>query len=445
MTEPNQNAHPDGPPAAGEDPGPGSTYGSRFDRRRFLALAAGAAAVGGAGYAALQRGNTLDALGPLPTNPTSTAPATTTSSTVPPPASTTEPPPTTTLPAPADSILVVVQMGGGNDGLNTLVPEAGFYRDARPTLAIPEADRVALAGYSDARLHPAMAPLASYWADGQMAFVHGLGLPGQSRSHFQAMDHWWAGHPDPPVGTGWLGRWLDAAIADDNPFAGLGLAFGSPALQGRRRLTTSVLAPQQMLLSRVGPVAAERVAQAYREIGGAEPTGRGFRAAYRATMAPAIEATDAFEILAPDLTDFNGQRRRTVSEALEAAAGVIELDLGTRVVVVGAGGFDTHANQANMQAELLTDVAEGIDLFLQRMAEVGRAEQVMVMTTSEFGRRIPQNASAGSDHGDGGTQWIVAPGLASTWGTGRMVGEVRPNPADRENVLVDIDTRSLYA
>nr|MCU0271172.1 hypothetical protein [Acidimicrobiales bacterium] len=178
-------------------------------RRRFIATGAAAAGVTATGYAAWRV---------LVSDQVEQATAPSTSSTA-----------TTTPPRPPRT-LVVVQLSGGNDALNTLPPADGRYRDARPTLAVPEAELVALAGTDQWALHPSLAPLASRWQDGTLAAVAGIGFDEQSRSHFAALDTWWSALPGQARTTGWLGRWLDATTGsgDPNPLRAIALGSGSP-------------------------------------------------------------------------------------------------------------------------------------------------------------------------------------------------------------------------
>ena len=210
-----------------------------LSRRAFLAMAGGAAAtsagVGAAVWAALVRDHVDDALAGASGSTASELPAA-------------SGPTRSSAASTAAHVLVVLQLGGGNDGLNTLVPAVGRYRDARPKIAIPEAQLVSIdtPGYG---LHPALAPLRGRWNAGQIAAFEGIGLRAQTRSHFKAMDTWWAGTDGATSTTGWLGRWLDATeAATPNPLRSISLGTGAPALIGERSLPTVVLSPAQFAL-----------------------------------------------------------------------------------------------------------------------------------------------------------------------------------------------------
>src|SRR3954451_9000189 len=139
-------------------------------------------------------------------------------------------------------VLVVVQLSGGNDALNTVVPHDGRYHDLRPHLAIADDDLVALNGETTAGLHPALQPLAHLWDARQLAILPCVGFATGSRSHFESQAVWWTGSPDHQLKTGWIGRWLDATgAAVDNPLVAVSLGGGAvPALASERSEATAI-------------------------------------------------------------------------------------------------------------------------------------------------------------------------------------------------------------
>lgn len=354
---------------------------------------------------------------------------------------------TAASPRHPDRVLVVLECSGGNDGLNTLVPSSGRYRDARGLLAVPEADLVALAGEPTYALHPSLAPLAGQWEAGRLAALAGIGLEGQSRSHFQATDTWSRGTAQ-RVTTGWLGRWLDATgegDQGDNPLRAVALGGRTTSLLAERSLSTYVRDPGAFAVDPLPGRDAEALVAAL--LATAEPlSGDPLTAAVQASVPAAVDATallaEAVGDGADDLARL-GRGRGAHGQAtalLAVAAEVLALGVGTQVVVVGVTGFDTHAGQAPRQAALLADVAEGIDGFLRAMADQGRADRCLVVTTSEFGRRVVPNASAGTDHGYAGVQFAVGPGVR-----GGIVGQSDLAHLVDGDLPVVIDTRSLYA
>jgi uncharacterized protein (DUF1501 family) len=370
-------------------------------------------------------------------------------------------------------VLVVVQLGGGNDALNTLVPADGRYRDARRTLAIPEAQLVPVAGIPYG-LHPALAPLATRLSAGQVAALYGLGFRSQTRSHFTAMDTWWAGTDGAASTTGWLGRWLDATEGPTpNPLRAISLGTGAPALIGTRSLPTVVLSPSQFALRAPRGTDARSIADAFMATA-APAVAAPWHAAAQAAVPTALDAIAMLErvraqaaaaepdepatpgttpnvapttvaptTVAPTTTVAAGARPAadSATSLLQVAAGIIELDLGTRVLLVGMNGFDTHAGQADRQADLLADLASGITAFFDRLERSGLADRVLLVTTSEFGRRVAENGSGGTDHGQAGVQFLASPALRG----GRVVGEPGLDRLVDGDLPIGIDTRSLYS
>ncbi len=342
-----------------------------------------------------------------------------------------------------DRVLVVVQLGGGNDGLNTLVPADGRYRDLRPTLALPEADLLPLTGATGFGLAPALAPLLPLWREGRLAAVNGMGMVGQSRSHFVALDSWWRGSPDPTLRGGWLGRWLDATIeGEPDPLRAIALGSGAPALAAERSPSTVVQSPELFSL-RVAPGIDDR-AQAAAFAALAEPLSSDpLLAAVQESIPATISAVDLLDQALGEADAATDQvaGRASVSALLTAAAEIVGMGVGTRIIHVGVGGFDTHSEQLRSHPDLLADVATGVAQFFAAAEAQGNADRVLLVTTSEFGRRVRENGSAGTDHGTAGLQVLCGAGVAG----GRVIGDVDLVNLDDGDVPVDVDTRSVYA
>ncbi len=340
-----------------------------------------------------------------------------------------------TVPA-SGRVLVVVQMGGGNDALNTLVPDDGRYHDARPTLALPDGDLLPLAG-TDMRLHPSLAPLADHWDRGDLAALHTIGLPEQSRSHFVALDTWWAGSRASTSAGGWLGRWLDATASDDaNPVRAVALGGGSPALVGHVSSPAVVQSPGALeLQDRSG---ADLVTAAFEDMGGA---GDGLLGQARAAIPTTLHTIDQLAGAIGTSGDVDGYSPASAVSLFDAAADIIQARLGTRVILINLTGYDTHANQLATHALLLGQLADGLARLFERLAESGDDDRVVALTYSEFGRRVAENGSAGTDHGQGGLAFLL--GRAADGG--RVVGEVDLGRLDNGDLRIDVDARSLYA
>lgn len=400
-----------------------------LSRRKFLGLAAGSAAGGTAAWAALLRDHVEHRLAiPAPANPTTTALGDA----------------ATGGAALNDRVLVIVQMGGGNDGLNTVVPSLGAYHDARPTLALPDAALVPIdaLGYA---LHPSLAPLRTRWNTGQIAAFHGIGFRAQSRSHFKAMDTWWAGTNGAASTTGWLGRWLDVTEDDvANPLRSISLGTGAPALSGVRSVPTVVLDPAEFALRLPRGADAAAVTEAFLATSAPASPSR-WLAAAQASVPSTLDAITMLRQVATsgDATSdrSTGAESDSATNLLQSAAGIVELGVGTRVILVGMNGFDTHADQLDRHAALLADLADGITKFFDRLEASGHADRVLLLTTSEFGRRVAENSSGGFDHGLGGAQFVVGPAVHGR----RVVGEPALDRLVDGDMPIGIDARSLYA
>ncbi len=405
-----------------------------MDRRRFLSTMSVAGATAAVGYTAISNAGN-GATGAAPTSSSSTTGSVGPTITAAPTDGTDVP--VTTAPdiSTAGRVLVVVQMNGGNDALNTLVPDDGLYLDARPDVSIDQGEVLAIADGSGHGFHPAFEPLLARWNDGNVAAVAGVGYEGSSRSHFAAMDDWFSARPGTVSSTGWLGRWLD--LTDDgaaNPMRSIALGGRGQALASAMVPSTTVVNPANFNLRS----ARDFDISSYRD--GLERLGQGSDQTAVATAA-ALESADLFAEIVAEFNDTSQElsRRPSFSSLLATAGGLIEHELGTEVIVVSGGGFDTHANQLDAHRALLSDVFGGVAAFLDQMEAAGRADDVLVMTTSEFGRRVVQNGSLGTDHGRAGVQFMmgsaVLGGLRGAWDLSRLTdGDLTP----------ETDMRSLY-
>lgn len=390
---------------------------SDLSRRRFLALAGGAAGAAAAGALAWHellgdqvRGRAADrAAGPAAAGR-------------------------------PDRVLVVVELAGGNDGLNTLVPGDGRYRDARPTVAVPEADLVALEGEDRYGLHPALAGLAPRWETGQLAALQGVGFADQSRSHFVATDVWRAGGAL-PFTRSWLGRWLDATAGEDpEPLRAVALGTDSRVLAADS-LSTVVTSPAAFRLSApAGPVTDPDALIAAFAATSAPVSRDPLLAAAQAVIPATLEGVDVLARATGGVDPTQAVDPTPATTLLETAARLIALDVGTQVVVVGLEGYDTHANQPERHRTLLADLAGGLTAFLAAMADQGRADDVLVVTTTEFGRRVAENASTGTDHGNGNTAFAIGPMVR-----GGIRGDLDLADLVDGDTRSEIDPRSLYA
>ncbi len=349
---------------------------------------------------------------------------------------------------PDDRVLVVIQLSGGNDGLNTVIPFGQrAYHLARPQLAVAEKDVIRLDDVAGIGLHPSLAPLRDLIDGGTCAIQQGVGYPNPNRSHFASMDIWHAGDTMEDGGSrgiGWLGKALDASIDPRNDKAGLAcISLGSEApmaVQGRR--IKPVTFERAELFRWTGRDLHPDLSKAYDALHAAPPAANADDPAsfvYRTALGAQVASEQVRKAVALETrTRFpNGG----LSQQLRMVANMIRAELPTRVYYVALGGFDTHAGQANAHANLLTQFAEGVKAFYDELAATGHQRRVMTLAFSEFGRRVAQNSSAGTDHGCAGPVFVfgqhVKPGLR---------GE-HPSLTnlDRGDLIHHTDFRSVYA
>ena len=312
--------------------------------------------------------------------------------------------------AASDRTLIVVQMAGGNDGLNTVIPIGdSLYRQLRPTLAIPEANVLPL----DTRLglHPNLAPLKQFWDSGHMAIVEGVGYPNQSLSHFQAMDIWQTLDLNGAGGEGWLGKlvsgWVDQ---DGHPFKALDIGVQTA------QALSSISAPVPTLTSvnayRIYTDPADRDLgnarlQALMKLYNSYPKTSPYAALLDTT---ALSAQDGSRALHEADAKYQASVTYPIgpfAAGLKILAEAIVEGLGLRVGYVTLGGFDTHANQQATHAALMKTLADGLSAFYKDLSNHGKADKVVIMTWSEFGRRVEENGSQGTDHGTAAPMFVL--------------------------------------
>ena len=345
--------------------------------------------------------------------------------------------------AASDRILVLIQMNGGNDGLNMVVPvENDIYYNSRPTIAIPKSSALLLD--NETGIHPAMNALESLWLDGRMAVVHNVGYDNQTRSHFEGTVNWsTARNQGAPESTGWLARYLINENPDyfSNPLDyPLAVRVGGPAtlfqsVSGNLAVTFSDAGDLQRFVEQGGFYDTENV----------PPTIYGSELAYIRSVTNAsfryVESVQTASASGQNLIEYPGG---DLASSLAVVARMLRGGLETNLYTVSRGGFDTHSGQGGVQgghASLLGDIARSVAAFLDDLAQDGLDQRVVVMTFSEFGRTLRENGSGGTDHGAGAPMMLFGPGLA-----GGMYGA--------QSDLVDLyggdprfstDYRSVYA
>ncbi len=311
----------------------------------------------------------------------------------------------------ADTVLVVVQLSGGNDGLNTVVPFGDdAYRSGRPKLALP-ADRI-LKLDDRFGLHPEMAGLRDLFDRGELAIVQGVGYADPNRSHFESMDIWHTCRRKAERrNDGWLGRYLDSSAA--------GHGGDSPALHLGEEQQPVALATQNVRVPSIRSVDRfkldsddARLNQAIGELAAAERTGGNDLLAFVGeSTSGALAASRRVAAARGGYQPKADYPDEALAAKLKTVAQLIDAGLGTRVYYVTLDGFDTHAQQADAHAALLRQLSGAVHAFVRDVAGHGHGRRVLVMGFSEFGRRVGENASVGTDHGAAGPMFLAGSGL----------------------------------
>jgi uncharacterized protein (DUF1501 family) len=344
--------------------------------------------------------------------------------------------------------LVVVQLAGGVDGLNTIIPYTDpAYRSFRRTLAIGEDEMLVL--NDRAAFHPSMAGLKRLFDAGQMAVVEGTGYPEPNFSHFKAMDIWQSADPRGVSGEGWLGRYFEGVLdAEGHPLAGLSVgrslagAFESSAVS-----VPSIESLETFgLQGASGDANAEaRTASLMKLYDLYRPANTPFAALLDTTLDNATRSATDLAAAHAAYTPAVTYPESSLASGLQLLAELIDSGGADgsplRVGHVSIGGFDTHAQQPQRLATLLTETSEALAAFWEDVTAHGHGDDVLVMTWSEFGRRVPENAQAGTDHGSAGPMFFISNAL-----NGGFYGEPPSlTNLDNDNLRFTTDFRSVYA
>jgi uncharacterized protein (DUF1501 family) len=314
-----------------------------------------------------------------------------------------------------DRVLVIVQLAGGNDGLNTVIPfEDDVYHKSRPRLAIPANQVLRLKG--SIGLHPAAAELKRLHDEGWLAIVQGVGYPNPNRSHFKSTDIWETASPDGRRHRGWLGRYFDNACSGCDPLppeSAIALTSEAPlSLQGDRFQPLAFDDPRALqwdagrdpLLAR----AREKLS---------EPDAKPVDSELTYLRRVAVDATVSADRIrraasGPSPVDYP---RSAFAQALRTVARLVAAKMPARVYYVSLGGFDTHSDQKPRHERLLQTFSSTMRAFLKDLREIGHLDRVLVMTFSEFGRRVAENSAGGTDHGQAAPMFLfgskLKPGL----------------------------------
>jgi len=358
----------------------------------------------------------------------------------------------TSASARADRVLVVVQLSGGNDGLNTVIPHRNeLYRKARPKLGVPSSDVIEIA--DGLGLHPSLKSLEGILSDGRMSIVQGVGYDSPNRSHFESMDIWQScRHKKDRAPSGWIGRWISENEKTERPDS-LGVHVGSESLPlaflERGVQVPSVASLEQMRLkakldrdspTEIGEESSSMKAEAgvAASVDDADP---GLLSFVETSTSAAIAASMRLESTLAHTETPAGFPASRIGEKLQVISRLILAGVATQIYYVTLDGFDTHANQPAAHEALLRQWSEAVAAFTARMKEAGQQDRVLVMTFSEFGRRVAENASLGTDHGAAAPMFFAGPELPNL-----LVGD-HPSLSDLDDgdLKFGIDFRAVYA
>lgn len=340
-----------------------------------------------------------------------------------------------------DHVLVVVELSGGNDGLNTVIPfENDLYYKNRRTLGIPKANIHKL--NDQVGLHPAMGPLADLYKEGRIALVQGVGYPEPDRSHFRSMEIWQTASTEKlPPSAGWLGRFIDQLPRDPDDASLPGLAFtgGLPQACLADHAVIPVVGELEAFAGAEQPEQKEialrrKLSTASGKAKGAVQFLRNQSAAVYRTVDKLKGAQDKYK----STVEYPGS---PLGGQLKHAAQILAGDLGVRVMYTSQDGYDTHSGQADPHAGLLGDLATSLAAFDKDLRALGLADKVAVVVFSEFGRRVDENGSAGTDHG--AASCLIVAGAKVKGG---LYGEYpRLDKLGEGDLIFNTDFRSIYA
>jgi uncharacterized protein (DUF1501 family) len=305
-------------------------------------------------------------------------------------------------------ILVVVTLYGGNDGLNTVIPyKDPIYFSSRPDISYKAETMLTLD--SDLALNPSMTGLKGLWDQKKVAIIRGVGYPKPDHSHFSSMAKWQTASPDKHINSGWLGRWLDSQPED--PMLAISLGSVLPPMLAGTKISGSAL-PLGGLVIPKGTLASQCIqlskpARADSKLMAAAATSMRNLFSVSAAIQPVLKAPAPTAVDLPTVNGGNAGGDSNLSQQLDVVAKLIAAGSPTKVWSVSLGGFDTHANEANAQAELLGVVSTSLTRFMSQLKSTSRQSDVTVMVYSEFGRRVKGNASQGTDHGTAGPMFLL--------------------------------------
>ncbi|HEX3798478.1 MAG TPA: DUF1501 domain-containing protein [Verrucomicrobiae bacterium] len=367
------------------------------------------------------------------------------------------------------TILVVLQMAGGNDGINTVVPFADDnYHRARPHLGLAANDVLKLT--DSVGLHPSLTGFKGLYDSGNLAVIQGIGYPNPNRSHFRSTEIWQTASDSAEFERyGWLGRYFDNACAGCDPTVGINIGRQMPqAFAAKNPMGVSLENPQgyRFISNEKGASNGE---QSYRKLNelddpammesssGAESnsgdtigaihgptphTGSALDFLERTAMDAQL-SSDKIRAISAKIDNKGNYPQSQLANSLKLVARLIGGGLPTRVFYVSQGGYDTHTNQLPAQQRLLKDLGDSLKAFTDDMKAQGNMSRVVVMTFSEFGRRVAENANGGTDHGAAAPMFIVGEKVKA--GLLGKYPSLAPGDLFEGDIKYNVDFRSVYA
>ncbi len=343
-------------------------------------------------------------------------------------------------------VLVLIQLAGGNDGLNTLVPFADpAYEKARPGIGIPKGQVLKL--NDSVGLHPSLAGMRELYDEGKLSIVQGVGYPNPDRSHFRSMDIWQSAQPlNENPRDGWLGRALEWQF-DRQPALAEALSLGTDKLplafvSTRVNVPTLRRLEEFQLVDGQSTVANRNLTRAAQRQLADKPSTSGSELDFlRRATTTALTSAERLKSLSASYRTTVSYPGTSLASKLKLIAQMLTADLPARVFVVSLDGFDTHSGQLPGHAALMAELSGAIRAFEQDLVEHKLSDRVLLATYSEFGRRVVENGSLGTDHGAASMLFAVTPS-----GKSGIHGK-HPSLTDLTDgdLKFNIDFRSVYA
>jgi len=342
-------------------------------------------------------------------------------------------------------VIVVVQLTGGNDYFNTIIPyNDNNYYDNRRSLQVPQENMLTLD--QEFAMHPAMGPMADIYKTGDMAIIHGIGYPNSTRSHFRAMDIWHTAEPD-TVGTeGWLAKVIrEIDPKGENPVTAVNIGQGLPRALAAPNVSVASVADVEtygLLTSVEEEDARNKMLTRFSNMYGAA-LGSGPVMDYLGQTG--IDALKGADILkaAPEKYESNIEYSNSlIARNLRDVASIHKVGLGTRVFYTQQGSYDTHGAQAPAFSKLWTELAAAIQDFWDDLRQSGDDDNVVMFLFSEFGRRVRDNGS-GTDHGAAGVSFVIGPGVKG--GMYSRYPDTRSEALDQGDLVPNQDFRGVYS